>query len=57
MDGGLNGEIIEHGIFLELKKGMVCVTFVPTKRFGIFGSMHQVNYLVGYDLEGQKINF
>ncbi|PIN13612.1 Aspartyl protease [Handroanthus impetiginosus] len=47
----------QENTFVEVEKGVVCLTLVPSDNISIFGNLHQVNYLIGYDLENGKLNF
>ncbi|PIN13611.1 Aspartyl protease [Handroanthus impetiginosus] len=47
----------KENTFVEVEKGVVCLTLVPSDNVPIFGNLHQVNYLMGYDLENGKLNF
>ncbi|GJZ64537.1 eukaryotic aspartyl protease family protein [Tanacetum coccineum] len=43
--------------FLEVQKGMSCLTIVPSTDIAIFGNLSQRNLLVGYDLVNNKVSF
>ncbi|KAL8026419.1 hypothetical protein ABFX02_14G026300 [Erythranthe guttata] len=45
--------------FVEVveKKGVVCLTFLPTSEFPAFGNIQQRNFLIGFDLQNRKIDF
>lgn len=43
--------------FVEVEKGLVCLTLVPSEDLAIFGNLHQMNYHIGYDLVNQEVNF
>ncbi|KAL2236810.1 UNVERIFIED_CONTAM: Aspartic proteinase CDR1 [Sesamum indicum] len=50
-------ELTQESTFLEVEKGVVCLTFVPSKDLAIFGNLHQMNFLIEYDLENKKVGF
>ncbi|KAK4415619.1 Aspartic proteinase CDR1 [Sesamum alatum] len=54
---GADVELTQESTFLEVEKGVVCFTFVPSEDLAIFGNLHQMNFLIGYDLENEKVNF
>ncbi|KAK4415620.1 Aspartic proteinase CDR1 [Sesamum alatum] len=54
---GADVELTQESTFLEVEKGVVCFTFVPSEDLAIFGNLHQMNFLIGYDLENQKVDF
>ncbi|KAK4435620.1 Aspartic proteinase CDR1 [Sesamum alatum] len=54
---GADLKLTQGSTFVEVEKGVVCFTFVPSQDLAIFGNLHQMNYLIGYDLENQKVNF
>ncbi|KAL0451717.1 UNVERIFIED_CONTAM: Aspartic proteinase CDR1 [Sesamum latifolium] len=54
---GANVELTQENTFVEVEKGVVCLTFVPSEDLAIFGNLHQMNFLIGYDLENQKVGF
>ncbi|KAI3453928.1 hypothetical protein Pfo_010591 [Paulownia fortunei] len=43
--------------FLEVEKGVVCLTLVPSDDLAIFGNLHQINSHIAYDLVNQEVNF
>ncbi|EYU37460.1 hypothetical protein ABFS82_01G047800 [Erythranthe guttata] len=45
--------------FVEAAEGVVCLTLVSGGNLSlpIFGNIHQRNYLIGFDLQNQKVNF
>ncbi|GJT02520.1 aspartic proteinase CDR1-like protein [Tanacetum coccineum] len=43
--------------FLEVQKGMSCLTIVPSTDIAIFGNLSQRYLLVGYDLINNKVYF
>ncbi|KAL0447628.1 UNVERIFIED_CONTAM: Aspartic proteinase CDR1 [Sesamum latifolium] len=47
----------EGSTFVEVEKGVVCLTLVPSQDLAIFGNLHQMNYKIGYDLVKQEVNF
>ncbi|KAL2225460.1 UNVERIFIED_CONTAM: 60S ribosomal protein L15 [Sesamum indicum] len=54
---GADVELTQESIFIEVEKGVVCLTFMPSQDLAIFGNLHQMNFLIGYDLENQKVDF
>ncbi|KAL0311334.1 UNVERIFIED_CONTAM: Aspartic proteinase CDR1 [Sesamum angustifolium] len=54
---GADVELTQENTFVEVEKGVVCLTFVPSQDLAIFGNLHQMNFLIGYDLENQKVDF
>ncbi|KAG6633795.1 aspartic proteinase CDR1-like [Carya illinoinensis] len=42
---------------MDEKDNMVCFTMVPSESLAIFGNLAQMNFLVGYDLEGKELSF
>ncbi|KAL0435146.1 UNVERIFIED_CONTAM: Aspartic proteinase CDR1 [Sesamum radiatum] len=54
---GADVELTQENTFIEVEKGVVCLTFVPSQDLAIFGNLHQMNFLIGYDLENQKVDF
>ncbi|KAK4435621.1 Aspartic proteinase CDR1 [Sesamum alatum] len=54
---GADLKLTQESTFLEVEKGVACLTFVPSQDLAIFGNLHQTNYLIGYDLENQKVDF
>ncbi|KAL0393813.1 UNVERIFIED_CONTAM: Aspartic proteinase CDR1 [Sesamum latifolium] len=54
---GADVELTQESTFVEVEKGVVCLTFVPSQDLAIFGNLHQMNFLIGYDLENQKVGF
>ncbi|KAK4415488.1 Aspartic proteinase CDR1 [Sesamum alatum] len=54
---GADLELTQESTFLEVEKGVVCFTFVPSEDLAILGNLHQMNFLIGYDLENQKVDF
>ncbi|KAL1569272.1 aspartic proteinase CDR1-like [Salvia divinorum] len=49
--------LAQEGIFVEVEKGIVCLTLLPSGDVGIFGNLHQMNYRIGYDLVKRQVNF
>ncbi|KAK4422426.1 Aspartic proteinase CDR1 [Sesamum alatum] len=49
--------LAEGSTFVEVEKGVVCLTLVPSEDLAIFGNLHQMNYKIGYDLVKQEVNF
>ncbi|KAL0372005.1 UNVERIFIED_CONTAM: Aspartic proteinase CDR1 [Sesamum calycinum] len=49
--------LTEGSTFVEVEKGVVCLTLVPSQDLAIFGNLHQMNYKIGYDLVKQEVNF
>ncbi|PIN14160.1 Aspartyl protease [Handroanthus impetiginosus] len=47
----------EGSTFLEVERGVVCLTLVPSEDLAIYGNLHQMNYQIGYDLVGQQVSF
>lgn len=47
----------QGNIFVELEKGVVCLSLLPSQDLAVFGNLHQVGYLIGYDLVKNKVNF
>ncbi|KAH6831253.1 hypothetical protein C2S53_009448 [Perilla frutescens var. hirtella] len=47
----------QGSIFVEVEKGIVCLTLVPSQDFAIFGNLHQINYHIGYDLLNHRLSF
>ncbi|KAK4488666.1 hypothetical protein RD792_004437 [Penstemon davidsonii] len=43
--------------FLQLTDNLVCLAFSPDQDISIFGSVAQVNFLVGYDLKKKIVSF
>ncbi|KAL3845995.1 hypothetical protein ACJIZ3_003398 [Penstemon smallii] len=54
---GADVELRQENTFIEVEKGIFCLTFVPSQALAIFGNLHQMNYHIGYDLKKQKVNF
>ncbi|KAL0312309.1 UNVERIFIED_CONTAM: Aspartic proteinase CDR1 [Sesamum radiatum] len=54
---GADVELTQESTFLEVEKGVVCLTFMPSQDLAIFGNLHQMNFLIGYDLENHKVGF
>ncbi|KAL2225458.1 aspartic proteinase CDR1-like [Sesamum indicum] len=54
---GADVKLTQESTFIEVEKGVVCLTFVPSQDLAIFGNLHQMNFLIGYDLENQKVDF
>ncbi|KAL2236809.1 aspartic proteinase CDR1-like [Sesamum indicum] len=54
---GADVELTQESTFLEVEKGVVCLTFVTSQDLAIFGNLHQMNFLIGYDLKNQKVRF
>ncbi|KAM3379554.1 aspartic proteinase CDR1-like [Capsicum galapagoense] len=50
-------ELSQSSTFALVDEGLVCLTIVPGQEFAIFGNLAQMNYLIGYDLEENKISF
>ncbi|XP_043705399.1 aspartic proteinase CDR1-like [Telopea speciosissima] len=43
--------------FVRVSENIVCFAFIPTNDLAIFGNIAQMNFLVGYDIEGGKVSF
>lgn len=43
--------------FVEVSKGVVCLTIVPADDIAILGNISQMNFLISYDLENEKLSF
>ncbi|KAL0419344.1 UNVERIFIED_CONTAM: Aspartic proteinase CDR1 [Sesamum radiatum] len=54
---GADVELTQENTFIEVEKGVVCLTFVASQDLAIFGNLHQMNFLIGYDLKTQKVDF
>ncbi|GFP96591.1 aspartic proteinase cdr1 [Phtheirospermum japonicum] len=54
---GADVELTQETTFSEVQEGVVCLTLLPIDGLGYFGNLHQINYEVGYDIAGQKVNF
>ncbi|KAK1374172.1 Aspartic peptidase [Heracleum sosnowskyi] len=52
---GADWELGALNTMLDMKDGKLCFTLVPGD--GIFGNLHQMNYLVGYDLNAKTVSF
>ncbi|KAL0327666.1 UNVERIFIED_CONTAM: Aspartic proteinase CDR1 [Sesamum angustifolium] len=39
--------LTEGSTFVEVEKGVVCLTLVPSQDLAIFGNLHQMNYKIG----------
>ncbi|XP_071906185.1 aspartic proteinase CDR1-like [Coffea arabica] len=46
-----------NNIFVEVSKGVVCSTIVPTDGTPILGNLLQINFLIGYDLVNGTVSF
>ncbi|KAL0393812.1 UNVERIFIED_CONTAM: Aspartic proteinase CDR1 [Sesamum latifolium] len=54
---GADVELTQESTFLEVEEGVACLTFVPSQDLAIFGNLHQMNFVIGYDLENKKVEF
>lgn len=55
---GADLELQHDSVFVEVEKGVVCLSLVPSDSdIMIFGNLNQINYVVGYDLENEVVNF
>ncbi|XP_073315812.1 aspartic proteinase CDR1-like [Primulina huaijiensis] len=54
---GADLEVARGSTFIEVKLGVVCLTFVPSNDFSIFGNLHQMNVNIGYDLVKKEVSF
>ncbi|XP_051136975.1 aspartic proteinase CDR1-like [Andrographis paniculata] len=57
---GADVAVAPESVFMEVEKGVACLTFVPASEsvgMAIFGNLHQINNLIGYDLEEMKLSF
>ncbi|KAI3504950.1 hypothetical protein L1887_26764 [Cichorium endivia] len=54
---GADVELPPTSTFLEVQRGMSCLTIVPSDELAIFGNLLQQNLLVGYDLVNEKLYF
>ena len=54
---GADVDLPSEMTFLEVEKGLVCLTIVPSDNFAIFGNLLQMNLLVGYDLVKKEVSF
>ncbi|KAL0458964.1 UNVERIFIED_CONTAM: Aspartic proteinase CDR1 [Sesamum latifolium] len=54
---GADVELTKENTFIEVEKEVV--DFLPTdsQDLAIFGNLHQMNFLIGCDLENQKVDF
>ncbi|XP_050225172.1 aspartic proteinase CDR1-like [Mercurialis annua] len=43
--------------FIQVSDDVVCFAFNPVSSGAIFGNLSQMNFLVGYDLEGKTVSF
>ncbi|XP_059441749.1 aspartic proteinase CDR1-like [Corylus avellana] len=43
--------------FVRVEDDAVCFSMVPSEDVAIYGNLAQMNFLVGYDLEGKKMSF
>ncbi|XP_038707227.1 aspartic proteinase CDR1-like [Tripterygium wilfordii] len=43
--------------FMKYHTHVICMTIVPNDKLSIFGSMTQVNFLVEFDLQNEKVSF
>ncbi|KZV20724.1 hypothetical protein F511_26570 [Dorcoceras hygrometricum] len=50
-------EVESSSTFVEVRPGVVCLTFVPSNDFSIFGNLHQMNFKIGYDLVKNEVSF
>ncbi|KAL7160268.1 hypothetical protein ABFS83_01G082400 [Erythranthe nasuta] len=57
--GGVDLVLSPEGIFVEANKGVVCLAILPSYSTDllVFGNLQQMNYLIGIDLENQKVDF
>ncbi|CAI9291719.1 unnamed protein product [Lactuca saligna] len=54
---GADVELPATSTFLEVQKGLSCLTIVPADGLAIFGNLLQQNLLVGYDLVNERVYF
>ncbi|KAD1664211.1 hypothetical protein E3N88_42485 [Mikania micrantha] len=54
---GADVDIPPVNLFLEVEKGVSCLTVVPSDDLAIFGNLMQRNLMVGFDLVNQKVSF
>ncbi|KAK1406708.1 hypothetical protein QVD17_38316 [Tagetes erecta] len=54
---GANIELAPVNMFLEVQKGVSCLTIVPSDDLAILGNLLQRNMMVGFDLVSQKVFF
>ncbi|GJR58103.1 aspartic proteinase CDR1-like protein [Tanacetum coccineum] len=54
---GADVELPPVNTFLEVQKGISCLTIVASTGIAIFGNLSQRNLLVGYDLVNSKVSF
>ncbi|XP_073304768.1 aspartic proteinase CDR1-like [Primulina huaijiensis] len=54
---GADLEVTPGSTFIEVNPGVVCLTFVPSNDFSIFGNLHQMNFNIGYDLVNKEVSF
>ncbi|KAK4261566.1 hypothetical protein QN277_004545 [Acacia crassicarpa] len=43
--------------FVQVEEDLICLALVGTSDFAIFGSLAQINFLIGYDLEAKTVSF
>ncbi|KAL8114808.1 aspartic proteinase CDR1-like [Apium graveolens] len=53
---GADWELGVLNTMLDMGDGKLCFSTVPTVE-AVFGNLHQMNYLVGYDLVGKTVSF
>ncbi|XP_076897719.1 aspartic proteinase CDR1-like [Bidens hawaiensis] len=55
---GADVEVPPNNMFMEVQKGVSCLTIVPSYQdFGLLGTLFQTNLMVGFDLIKQKVYF
>ncbi|KVH99688.1 aspartic proteinase CDR1-like [Cynara cardunculus var. scolymus] len=54
---GADVEFPRENVFIEVQKGVSCLTIVPSVGVGIIGNLLQQNLLVGFDLVNNKVSF
>ncbi|XP_006361595.2 aspartic proteinase CDR1 [Solanum tuberosum] len=51
-------ELSTSNIFTQMEEGIVCLTIVPGgNQISILGNLAQANFLIGFDLEANKMSF
>ncbi|WMV36640.1 hypothetical protein MTR67_030025 [Solanum verrucosum] len=50
-------ELSPSSPFAQVEEGLVCLTILPADEIAIFGNLAQGNFLIGYDLEDNKVFF
>ncbi|KAF2306783.1 hypothetical protein GH714_021381 [Hevea brasiliensis] len=54
---GANVKLRSINTFVQVSEDVTCFSFAPISDGAIFGNLAQMNFLVGYDLEGNTVSF